>query len=85
MDAKRSRIGYRLHEGFDLSGSDTDYTDTFADMDDAAETVREFAKGLIPARCGYRTAPGSGGSAGSSTRSPGRGTSSSAWTTRSGR
>lgn len=49
MDTERSRAGYRLHEGFDLSGSDTDYTDTFADMDDAAEIVKEFAKGLMPA------------------------------------
>lgn len=49
MDTKRNRTGSRLHEGFDLSGSETDWTDTFADMDDAAETVREFAEGLMPA------------------------------------
>ena len=49
MDTERNRTGSRLHEGFDLSGSETDYTDTFADMDDDAETVREFAKGLMPA------------------------------------
>ena len=48
-ERNRNRTGSRLHEGFDLSGSETDYTDTFADMDDAAETVREFAKGLMPA------------------------------------
>ncbi len=39
----------RLDEGFDLSGSDVDYTDTFSDMDQDAELISEFAKGLMPA------------------------------------
>ena len=50
MDTERSRAGYRLHEGFDFAGmSDTDYTDYFADMDEEAEDIKDFAEGLAPA------------------------------------
>ena len=51
MDIKRNRTGSRrLHEGFDFAGmSDTDYTDYFADMDEEAEDIKDFAKGLAPA------------------------------------
>lgn len=51
MDTERNRTGSRrLYEGFDFAGmSDTDYTDYFADMDEEAEDIREFAEGLAPA------------------------------------
>ena len=51
MDTKRNRTGSRrLHEGFDFAGmSDTDYTDYFADMDEEAEDIKDFAEGLAPA------------------------------------
>lgn len=39
--------GCGLSEGFDFGGiSDTDYTDTFADMDQAAEELAEFERAL---------------------------------------
>ena len=50
MDTERNRTGSRLHEGFDFAGmSDTDYTDYFADMDEEAEDIKDFAEGLAPA------------------------------------
>ena len=51
MDTERNRTGSRrLHEGFDFTGmSDTDYTDYFADMDEEAEDIKDFAEGLAPA------------------------------------
>ena len=50
MDTERNRTGFRLHEGFDFAGmSDTDYTDYFADMDEEAENIKDFAEGLAPA------------------------------------
>lgn len=51
MDTERNQTGSRrLYEGFDFAGmSDTDYTDYFADMDEEAEDIREFAEGLAPA------------------------------------
>ena len=50
MDTERNRTGSRrLHEGFDFAGmSDTDYTDYFADMDEEAEDIKDFAEGLAP-------------------------------------
>ena len=51
MDIKRNRTGSRrLYEGFDFTDmSDTDYTDYFADMDEEAEDIKDFAEGLAPA------------------------------------
>ena len=50
MDTERNRTGSRrLHEGFDFAGmSDTDYTDYFADIDEEAEDIKDFAEGLAP-------------------------------------